>query len=186
MTNAHARKKEPEKVRRALLDEAARLAVEQGLSSVTVQAVAKAAGVTKGGFMHHFPSKQALVDAVYDKLVDMLDADLDTRIAADPEPYGRFTRAYLLSVFDQPSPETQSGANWAALYVSMLADPHLRNLWARWYEARLERHRATDGDLELAAVRAAADGVWLSDLTGARLPDRDRLRDLLVERTRRP
>lgn len=183
MTNAHTRKKEPEKVRRALLDEAARLAVKQGLAAVTVQAVAEAAGVTKGGFMHHFPSKQALVDAVFAELLETLDRDLDARIAADPEPHGSFTRAYLLSVFEMIPP--QSGGHWAALYVSMLADAELRALWARWYEARLDRHRTTDGGVQLAAVRAAADGIWLADLTGAPLAERQGLRSLLLDMTRR-
>ena len=46
--NAYSRKKQPEQVRRALLDCAATLAVEGGLSAVTLQAVAAAAanGVT--------------------------------------------------------------------------------------------------------------------------------------------
>ncbi|RYG89090.1 MAG: TetR/AcrR family transcriptional regulator, partial [Alphaproteobacteria bacterium] len=73
--NAHKRKKQPELVRRALIDHAARLAVEQGLAAVTVQAVSDAAGVTKGGFMHHFPSKQALVDAVFTELIEIIDRD---------------------------------------------------------------------------------------------------------------
>jgi hypothetical protein len=50
MGNAYTRIKQPELVRRALLDHAAKLAVEQGLAAVTVQAVSDAAGVTKGGF----------------------------------------------------------------------------------------------------------------------------------------
>jgi DNA-binding transcriptional regulator YbjK len=60
MANPYHRQKQPEAVRRALLEQAARLAVEQGVAAVTVQAIADAAGVTKGGLTHHFPSKQAL------------------------------------------------------------------------------------------------------------------------------
>ncbi|WP_306026838.1 TetR/AcrR family transcriptional regulator [Stappia sp. MMSF_3263] len=181
MENAHTRKKQPELVRRALLDRAAELAVEQGLAAVTVQAVADAAGVTKGGFMHHFPSKQALIDAVFRELLDTLDQDLDARIEADPEATGAFTRAYLGSVLDMiPG---ASGGPWAALYVSMLADPDLRALWAGWYEARLERHQATDDTVQLAAVRAAADGIWLADLTGIALHGRAGLHALLLDMT---
>ena len=107
MDNAYQRKKQPEAVRRALLDQAARLAVEEGLAAVTVQAVSDAAGVTKGGFIHHFPSKQALIDAVFEELLDTLSDDLDRRLAADPQPYGSFTRAYVESVF-----ELGLGAGW--------------------------------------------------------------------------
>ncbi|WP_417768434.1 TetR/AcrR family transcriptional regulator [Stappia sp.] len=182
MENPYARKKQPELVRRALLDRAAELAVEQGLAAVTVQAVADAAGVTKGGFMHHFPSKQALIDAVFRELLDTLDRDLDARIEADPEPDGAFTRAYLGSVLDMAP--GASGGPWAALYVSMLTDPDLRALWAGWFEARIERHRATDDDVRLAAVRAAADGIWLADLTGTALDKRADLHALLLDMTR--
>jgi AcrR family transcriptional regulator len=191
MENPYARKKQPEAVRRALLDRAAELAVAQGLAAVTVQAVADAAGVTKGGFMHHFPSKQALIDAVFQELLDALDRDLDARIAADPDArpetpskaWGLFTRAYLDAVLDMV-PGT-GGGPWAALYVSMLADPDLRALWAGWYEARLERHRATDDDVRLAAVRTAADGIWLADLTGITIKGRADLHALLRDMTRR-
>ena len=100
MDNAYQRKKQPEAVRRALLDQAARLAVEEGMAAVTVQAVSDAAGVTKGGFIHHFPSKQALIDAVFEELLDTLSDDLDRRLAADPQPYGSFTRAYVESVLE--------------------------------------------------------------------------------------
>ena len=58
--NPYKRKKQPEVVRRALLDQAARITLEQGLSKVTFQAVADAAGVTKGGLMHPFATKNAL------------------------------------------------------------------------------------------------------------------------------
>ncbi|MEP5147480.1 MAG: helix-turn-helix domain-containing protein, partial [Nitratireductor sp.] len=54
MPEAHKRVKDPQAVRRRLMDEAKKLAIESGISAITVQAVASAAGVTKGGFLHHF------------------------------------------------------------------------------------------------------------------------------------
>ncbi|SCM79132.1 HTH-type transcriptional regulator [uncultured Pleomorphomonas sp.] len=178
----YRRRKQPELVQRALLDHAARLAVEQGLAAVTVQAVAEAAGVTKGGLLHHFPSKQALIDAVFADLLEALDRDLDARIAADPDPHGIFTRAYVESVFDM-SPDAD-GAIWAALSISMLTDPKPRRLWSEWVKTRQERHRATDGTPALAAIRLAADGIWLADLTGVVVEERAAMRDFLIRQTR--
>ncbi len=174
----YRRKKQPEIVHRALLDHAAKLAVEHGLSAVTVQAVAEAAGVTKGGLLHHFPSKQALINAVFADLLEALDRQLDARIAADPEPRGAFTRAYLDSVFDI-EPEGNA-AVWAALAISLLTDPPLRSLWSDWVQDRQQRHRETDGTLALAAVRLAADGIWLADLTGVAVEERAAMRDFLM------
>ena len=100
MTNAHERKKQPEVVRRNLLDCAAKLAAEQGVAALSVQAVADAAGVTKGGLFHHFPSKQALLEAVMADLLTALDSEIDAFVSQDCEAYGRFTRAYVNAVFD--------------------------------------------------------------------------------------
>ena len=82
MTSAYHRKKQPELVRRNLIEQAIRLMAEEGLHAVTVQAVSDAAGVSKGGFMHHFSSKHALVEAAFAELLAALDADLAARMAA--------------------------------------------------------------------------------------------------------
>ncbi|MGO7697024.1 TetR/AcrR family transcriptional regulator, partial [Rhizobium leguminosarum] len=58
------RKKQPDVVRQALLDCATKLALEHGLAAVSFQAVASAAGVTKGGLFHHFPYKRLLIGEV--------------------------------------------------------------------------------------------------------------------------
>jgi len=58
MSEAHRKKKQPEQVRRNLLDCTAKIAAEQGVAKVTIDAVAKAAGITKGGLLHHFSVPQ--------------------------------------------------------------------------------------------------------------------------------
>jgi AcrR family transcriptional regulator len=162
MENAYRRKKQPERVRRTLLDAAARLAVEEGLAGVTVQAVADAAGVTKGGLLHHFPSKQTLIEAVFADLLQQLDAEIDTYMTADAERHGSFTRAYVQAVFADY--ERGDGSPWAPLSVSMISDPSLRRLWSGWLQGRLEQHRGTDAGVTLELVRRAADGIWLACL----------------------
>ncbi|MCX8997472.1 TetR/AcrR family transcriptional regulator [Rhizobiaceae bacterium BDR2-2] len=185
MTSAHSRRKQPERVRRALLDAAEKLAVDQGVAGVTIQAVADAAGVTKGGLFHHFPSKQALVEGMFADLLESLDAQLEDAMSRDAEPRGRFTRAYVDSMFvigdcGQDSP-------WAALLVSMMAESELRRLWSDWLAARLHRHHETDGDPMLEIVRLAADGAWLAVLTSndsSAIMDAANVRDRLLLLTR--
>lgn len=162
MESGYRRKKQPELVRRSLLEAAARLAVEQGLAAVTVQATASAAGVTKGGLLHHFPSKQALVEAVFADLLERLDSEIDRYMAQDGRSRGSFTRAYVEAMFV----DCQLGASspWAALSVSMVTDPALRRLWSEWIDRRLARHHETDHGTRFEIVRLAADGIWLAQL----------------------
>lgn len=163
MSEAHRREKQPEQVRRSLLDQAARCAVDQGLGSLTLQAVADAASVTKGGLLHHFPSKQALIEAVFQDLLQKLDEQIDRSMNEDDRERGSFTRAYIDAFFEVTSEGTESP--WAALSISCMTDPHLRTLWSDWMQKRIERHAETDDHPDLKIARYAADGIWLANLT---------------------
>ncbi|MDE1158165.1 MAG: TetR/AcrR family transcriptional regulator [Neorhizobium sp.] len=185
MAESHRREKRPDEVRRSLLDQAARIAAEQGLAAVTLQAVAQAASVTKGGLLHHFPGKQPLIEAVFTDLLARLDEEIDGLMAIDAQPYGRFTRAYVDAFFR----ETRDGEKspWAAIGISCMADAGLRLLWSDWMRARLERHVGTDDAPALSVVRYAADGIWLANLTetaGLDADELDRLHDDLKRMTR--
>lgn len=161
--SGYHRKKQPEKVKAELLKAASELGVTKGLSSITVQAVADLAGVTKGGLLHHFHSKQDLVEGVFNHSLDHLDAEIDRLIAADKETYGCFTRAYVNTTFIDSS---DSKNPWPALAVSVVAEPKLRLLWYKWFKARLKKHIKTDSDQKLEIVRLAADGAWLNQIDG--------------------
>lgn len=182
-SNAHMRKKQPDAVKRSLLDATISLALSEGVSGVTVQAVAAAAGVTKGGLFHHFPSKQALIEGVYLDLMDKLDTEIDERMARDDEPMGRFTRAYVEAMLSGADFEDKSP--WSALSVTMMAEPNTNAFWTQWIEARLERHQDTDHDPMLEVVRFAADGAWFTYIDKAPDPIRlDKLRARLIDLTR--
>jgi AcrR family transcriptional regulator len=160
--SAHHRKKQPEQVRRALLDCAAQIAAEQGAQAITIQAVAERAGVTKGGLLHHFDSKQALLAAVFSDLLEQMDREIEKTMAGDPVTRGRFTRAYVRACFSDRMLGERS--LWGALSVTIVSEPALRALWSTWLDGRMARHAETDGDPSLIAVRLAADGVWLADM----------------------
>ncbi len=61
-------------------------------------------------------------------------------------------------------PMMTEGGQWAALHISILAEPRLRRLVSDWFAERLRRHHDTDGGPELELVRLAADGAWLAHL----------------------
>ncbi|MCG5482213.1 MAG: TetR/AcrR family transcriptional regulator [Sinorhizobium meliloti] len=160
MTNAPSRKKQPQRVRRQLLEVAGRLSLEQGIAAVTLDAVSQAAGVSKGGLLHHFPNKLALLDALFDDLVVRFDSALDEAMAGDDVEKGRFTRAYLGVCFALDA-EAQG---WQMLTIALLAEPHLKERWREWVARRSAQFAATDSSPNCLLARFAADGVWLSDL----------------------
>ncbi|PLT21940.1 TetR family transcriptional regulator [Psychrobacter sp. MES7-P7E] len=183
MENAYKRKKQPEVIRRALLDQAARITLEQGLSKVTFQAVADAVGVTKGGVMHHFSTKNALVLEVFNDAMAKFEAEVNAAMADDPVKYGSFTRAYIDATISLGEQGQEEYDNQATLYVLMLGDSELRELWAKWANEQLKKHAATDNTETLCMVRLVADGIWLSDFSGIDIADKQSLRDRLIKMT---
>lgn len=168
------RVKDPEKVRADLLASGLALGAEVGLPSVSVDNVAKGAGVTKGALFHHFPTKRALVEAVFDEMLAQLEKDLQPLMAADPYAYGRFTRAYLhIALRDSRAPGDTT------LWRSCVADAALSARWDRWLSLRLDELGALERAPALEAVRLAADGLWLGITTGYQLVDPSGVADLL-------
>lgn len=165
MSNAHKRKKQPDVVRQQLLDVAARLCIAQGLHALTLDAVAKEAGVSKGGLLHHFPSKQALLEALSNACLEDFNERLVGQMEKDKGPeQGRFARAYLMVTANKHS-HLQSD-QWDNLGVILIADAGMRAAWNVWLTKRLAEHKETDDTLSSLIVRLAADGLWLSNLAG--------------------
>lgn len=182
MSNAHTRKKQPDLVRRSLLDHAAAIILRDGVAAVTVQAVAEAAGVTKGGLFHHFPSKQALIDGMFCDMLERLDKEINSLLSIDPSMPGCFTRAYVKTMLGNG--ELGLGSAWSTLGASMLLDPSLGQKWINWLQTRLQRHSDTDSSVNLEIVRLAADGVWISYVTaGEKSVDTAKIQQRLVEMT---
>lgn len=181
--NAHKRKKQPELVRRALLDEAARITLEQGLSKVTFQAVADAVGVTKGGVMHHFATKDALILEVFYDAMAKFEAEVNAAMAKEPVSYGSFTRAYIDATISLGEKGQAEFNSQATLYVLMLGDRMLRERWAEWSNEQLKKHADTDNSETLCMVRLVADGIWLSDFSGIDISDKASIRERLINMT---
>lgn len=79
--------------RRAEIIAAAReLFKEKGQSSVTMQEIMDRVGIAKGTIYHHFPSKEALLEAIVEKLVDEELAKKQAALAgaADLDALGKF------------------------------------------------------------------------------------------------
>jgi len=72
-----------------LLDAAERVVVESGATHLTLDAVAKSAGVSKGGLLYHFPSKEALLEGMLSRHFQDVDAEVSRRLARRSEKAAR-------------------------------------------------------------------------------------------------
>lgn len=80
----NAKLEQKEKSHETILESAARLLRERGISGARVADVMKGAGLTVGGFYAHFPSKEALVDEALRRTGAALRDGLFARIEEKP------------------------------------------------------------------------------------------------------
>jgi AcrR family transcriptional regulator len=57
----------------ALLDAAEAIVTESGAAHLTLDAVAERAGISKGGLIYNFPTKEALLEAMIGRLIERFD-----------------------------------------------------------------------------------------------------------------
>lgn len=157
-----------ESARERILDAAEARLLAGGPAGLVLDAIAADAGISKGGLLYHFASKEALVAGLCDRMLEGFDRALEGLSDADPEARGAWARAYLTStVTDEGKPADSSAQLMAGILATLGRDSrHLevvRQRFARWHE-RLE----ADGIDRTTAtiVRLAADGLWLSALLG--------------------
>ncbi|MBR0799319.1 TetR/AcrR family transcriptional regulator [Bradyrhizobium jicamae] len=78
-------------LRRVLIDAAMQLVGEGGPEAVSVREAARRAGVSPGAPFRHFPSRDALMNAVAEEAQRRFRAEIETALAEGPvDPLGRF------------------------------------------------------------------------------------------------
>ncbi|MFF3221371.1 TetR/AcrR family transcriptional regulator [Nocardia suismassiliense] len=154
-----------------ILDALESLLLEKGMSHVTLESVATKAGVSKGGLLYHFKSKDALLAGLVRRLTERANQQL-----TDATARGQSVAGWYLQT---PNPDDATDAVELELYRSMLAT--MRTIDAATDAETDEVQQALmdmmsswsdDLDTEIAdpvqadLVRLVGDGVYLRALLG--------------------
>lgn len=175
-------------VRDRLLDAAEAVVAREGVSHLTLEAVANEAGVSKGGLLYHFRAKSALVTAIVERLANRCESRQAEAVAADPQKAGAFARAFL-TVRTQP-PDPQREPIHTAVLAAIGTDPEyldpLRQRIAEW-QNRLEADHIDP--VTATIVRLAVDGLAVGRLLKVSVPEgelHERVIERLLSMTRPP
>lgn len=151
--------------RTLLLQAASRILEQQGSAHLTIDAVAKEAGVSKGGVLYHFPAKAALIRAMVEFHMAMIDAELDCALAAEPPGPGRFVRAWIGLHANRPPLTAERHLD---MMTFITRNPELHALVSAHRRQHQERMLDDGLDPALAALLAfAAEGLGLAAALGA-------------------
>ena len=154
-------------VRTRLLDAAEAIIQARGVGGLTLEAAARDAGVSKGGLLYHFASKEALLDGMLRRLAGFIELEYREGVAAQPAGAGRVARAMIQWAFGEGEHACDERHDRAAAvflaafhHDPALLDP-IREVIARM-RADLHADGLPPGVGDL--VNAAGDGMFMARL----------------------
>lgn len=157
-------KDKPGTKRNDILQAACRLVRVRGVANMTLEAVAREAGVSKGGLLYHFPAKEALIVGMINYLLEQFSAQVEEEVKREPDTPACWLRAYIKASFNVSQEEREINA---ALLAAIATNPDLlepvRADYYKW-QKHIEQNCA-DPVLSMVA-RLAADGFWVAELFG--------------------
>jgi len=157
-----------------LLKAANALLLGQGANALTLDAVAARAGVSKGGLLYHFPSKDALIEGMVERYLADFEARIEAHLAGIEQPTAvAWARAYLEASLE-PDPEGMAVS--AALLAAVTVNPVLLQPMQVRYEVWQARLDALPDPAVAWLVRLAMDGLWMTDLLQIAPPASDQRR----------
>jgi AcrR family transcriptional regulator len=136
-----------EEARTAILDAAERMLVASGPAGIRLQEVAADVGVSHPTVLHHFGSREGLLEAVVTRALESLHAALLAAVQTPPEGHDQVA-ALLDSVFDAMVSGGHARAFlWLALegYESTIEQLRVRSLAEAVHETRRVRRKGKKG-----------------------------------------
>lgn len=162
--------------RTEILDAAVRVVdAAQGID-ITYESVAREAGLSKAGLMYHFPTKDALMIAVIEHVVDRWQHDLQTVLAI---PFEDSTLTERVEAFVRFAGEGSVTQGEFVVFAEAVRRPDLAAPWLSYLRTWFDFDEADTSSLLL--VWLAANGLWISEATGI-LELTDRQRERLLRR----
>lgn len=147
--------------RSSLLEVAEAIVREGGAASLTIDALAKAAGISKGGVQYSFASKDELIRALVQRWTQQFNDMLDLQAATSPTE--------LVNNYIEVTRRSQSALNakMAGLMIGYIQDPENLIETRAWYHSVFQR--LAGDSLEARAARVAflaVEGLFLLRISG--------------------
>lgn len=151
--------RDAERTRANVLDAAASAIGERG-PGVSLDLIARRAGVSKGGLLHHFPSRDDLIAALMKRQREQFKRRLQEALDSEPEgTAGRFTRAYVRAVFADVRNTDRAREQWTLF--GMVGSSPGASRYMREDDADRRERLAQDGidPLRAEVIVNAANGT---------------------------
>ncbi len=169
--------RKPEKLEE-LLHAAHQVVMRDGIARLTLDLVAREAGVSKGAVLYYFPTKNALIGALINSGMDCHFMAWQEKISQETPGPGRATRAMLKAHACPPDGMEERGG--AGMLAAVANDPELlaiiRNRITEWQQILLNDEL---DPTTILLIRLAMDGLKFNDLMGVCPPSAEARRRVI-------
>ncbi|RPK69061.1 transcriptional regulator BetI [Streptomyces sp. ADI96-02] len=155
--------------RNLILDAAVRVTEREGITGLTLESAAEEAGVTKGGLMYHFRTRDELLIAIHRHLTSAWDEQLSAELG---KPLAEASTRETIAAYTRVGARVGTKADLAFM-IESVSHPGLAQVWNELMSRWAPLPESVDPrDVDLLLARMAVDGLWLYQATyGAVLPE---------------
>jgi AcrR family transcriptional regulator len=145
--------------RTRILDAAIRVTERDGITALTLESAAEEAGVTKGGLMYHFRTRDELLVAIQRHLTDAWEAQL---VAELGKPLAEASPQEAVEAYVRVGAHGSVSKADLAFMVESVTTPELAEVWDDLIGRWAPPPTSTDPhDIDLLLAQLAVDGLWL-------------------------
>jgi AcrR family transcriptional regulator len=152
--------RKPTITRESLLNAAEDIVNNEGPQALTIGALAKAAGISKGGVQYSFSSKDELVKALLERWTSQFDAVLANDVERSPID---FVRSYIAAM---RSSQGAMNAKMAGLMIVYMQNPENRQETRDWYRSVLGKIGRSKEAHAARIAFLAMEGLMLMRISG--------------------
>jgi AcrR family transcriptional regulator len=170
------RKKEIDRDR--VLDAAGAVILESGGRSFTLDAVAKRAGISKGGLVYTFSTKDGLIHAALEREVARFLEAVRRRLGSGPTGPVELILAHIEEALEEDDTSTQMAA---FLVTALVHAPDMLGPVRQLYSALLDPLRSIHGEVaEVRHALLAVEGIFLLRGLGFAEVSADEIKSVLL------
>jgi len=147
-----------------ILEACSRILRREGLTNLTLKAVAEEAGISKGGLLYHFPNKVALIETLFKYHNDKFESRLQELAEIEGDVPGAWLRAYARASIEQIA-DPDNASLYASLFAAEDSYASAHKLMRQKYTLWQKQVEECGLDPDWATlVRFAVDGLWFSEM----------------------
>ena len=149
--------------RQKILAAASQIVQCKGVAKLTLEAVAKEAGVSKGGLLYHFSNKEALIEGMIVRGVEDYEGAIYNKVAEDE----RRKEMGSLFVEERLNNERRTEELSSSMMAAFMLKPELLEPLQQSFQQLQKNIENDEIDAVCATIiRLAADGLWYSEYLG--------------------